>query len=79
MASNKGSHKKSASQEILAKLASVYRSHSIQRDPFGRRAALPSEVACVLAQRLPEPVHEPSTTGESSMPSAGDHLTVNKG
>ncbi len=57
-------NQKPASQEVLAKLSRLHK-NSIQYDVFGRRAALPSEVARVLARRTPEPAHTPSTTGDS--------------
>lgn len=51
MTSKHTSPKRPTSQDILAMLAGVYHNHGIQRDAFGRRAALPSEVASLLAQR----------------------------
>ncbi len=59
-----------ASQEVLAKLSRLYKD-TIQYDVFGRRAALPSEVARVLAQRTAEPVHTLSATADSDIASAG--------
>jgi hypothetical protein len=43
-------HTGSASQDFLAALGRVYGSSGIRRDAFGRRIALPSEVARTLAQ-----------------------------
>lgn len=79
MASNKAPHKKPVNQEILAKLASVYRSSNIQRDVFGRRAALPSEVARMLAQHAVEPRDPASLTGQSGGAAASTYLKAGEG
>lgn len=67
---NRSYNHRSASQEVLAKLGRLYK-NTIQYDVFGRRAALPSEVARVLARRTAEPVYTPATTGDSDIASAG--------
>jgi hypothetical protein len=42
-------------QDFLATLERVYRTRSVRRDAFGRRSALPSEVARLLAQNTADP------------------------
>jgi len=44
-----------AGEALLAALESVYRNHSVRHDIFGRRAALPSEIARALARNGDEP------------------------
>lgn len=51
------------SQDLLAVLDRVYRGRTIQRDVLGRRSALPSEIARLLAQSTDDP--------SSSRPLAG--------
>lgn len=45
-----GPHANGATQGILAALRSVYGEQGRERDAFGRRTALPSEVADVLGR-----------------------------
>lgn len=79
MTSKKTSPKRPASQDILTLLAGVYRHHGVQRDAFGRRAALPSEVARLLAQRTAEPFYVASEIDEYSITPASDHLKASQG
>lgn len=58
------------SQDVLATLQRVYGGSTIQRDPFGRRAALPSEIARVLAQHATEPPDPSCVTAESGIAAA---------
>ena len=51
------------SQDFLATLEKMYRSRSVQRDALGRRMALPSEIARLLAESSEDPTR--------SLPSAG--------
>ena len=52
----KASHSGSANQDFLAALGRVYGSSGIRRDAFGRRIALPSEIARALAQNADDPL-----------------------
>lgn len=79
MTSAKKSYTRRESQDFLAVLAGVYRNRKIQRDPFGRRAALPSEVARVLAQHAVEPRDLPSLTDESGGAAVNTHLKAGEG
>jgi len=50
MVSQRASHTGSANQDFLAALGRVHGSSGVRRDAFGRRIALPSEIARALAQ-----------------------------
>ena len=49
MVPERASHTGSANQDFLAALGRVHGSSGIRRDAFGRRIALPSEIARALA------------------------------
>jgi hypothetical protein len=54
------------SQDLLQSLGRMYRGRGIQRDAFGRRTALPSEVARVLATNETDPPASTSWPGSST-------------
>jgi hypothetical protein len=73
MVSERASHTGSANQDFLAALGRVHGSSDIRRDAFGRRIALPSEIARTLAQNasdLPLPARLTDRSGGSTLPAA---------
>ena len=72
----KAPHTGSANQDFLAALSRVYGSSGIRRDAFGRRIALPSEIARALAQSasdLPLPACLADQPGCSTFPDTTSH------
>ena len=73
MVSERASHTGSANQDFLAALGRVHGSSGVRRDPFGRRIALPSEIARALAQSagdLPIPARVTDLPGGSTLPAS---------
>jgi len=71
MVSKRASHTGSANQDFLTALGRGHGSSGIRRDPFGRRIALPSEIARALAQNagdLPLPAQMIDQPGCSTFP-----------
>jgi|GEM_PF-1891472 len=64
MAPARGSQTSLSSQDFLTALGKVYRGSHFQRDVFGRRTALPSEIARTLAQNADDPVSPILLTGQ---------------
>ena len=75
MAPKTTAHTNLMTQDLLQSLDRMYGERGIQRDAFGRRTALPSEVARVLAKSETDPPGTTSwpgssTSGITSPPSA---------
>ena len=67
----RASHTGSANQDFLAALGRMHGGSGIRRDAFGRRIALPSEIARALAQNagdLPPPARLTDLPSCSTLP-----------